>query len=1331
MTPDFPDPTAWQPPAPELLQELLPQYEIMSLLGRGGMGAVYQGRQPVLDRLVAIKILPPGLDKIDSSFSERFRHEAVAMAKLNHPGLVAVYDFGQTTNGMLYLVMEHVDGTDVAHMLAQMGRLPAEQAMAITAHVCDALKYAHERKVVHRDIKPANVMVGYNGVVKVADFGLAKMNQGGESTGLTQSGMAMGTMQYMAPEALTLGVSVDHRADIYAMGVMLYQMLTGQLPKGVFKPPSVLVAGLDPRYDAIITKAMKEDRSQRYQQVTELRRDLDALRTKPVAAVQAGTSQPPPAALNTMARPQRPGPAQISQRRQVSEGFNAGFWLPVLGMVGLLVAAYVWLAHPVRKSILRLEGEKLKVAAVSGGQADPQGMGGFKSGLWSQDSHLWWHDAQLGDTLTLTVPVREAGQQRMRAVMSGAGDYAVVAVSVDGIEVPGSPFDLQTEYICPTDILDWGVRDLKMGDHTVEVKLTGYHGSVRQNRPPPYGFGLDYIQLEPPEMPPAYASPGTDAAPLARPSASACTGRDSVRFLNSGEEIENRKSADQSKPRHTWAPRRGGMEWVQYEWETPQVLGECQVFWFDDSSVSGGICKLPHFWRLLYREASGAWVPVEAEIPSAAADAWNVVKFPAVRTTGLRISAQCQTGWSGGICRWKAIAADPAAVQPAAQRQPPDLLLGDLSPLRRQVGWDSYHANMLLALDKREKNYITVGGKPCPAYLWAHADSRLEFAIPAGYTHFSTVGVPLRNDRADMKHIGSGTWTFSIEVDGRPLFTSEQLVTYPGKELPMEVSFPPGSKRLTLLVDSCGDKNNDAAFWAYPTLSASAGTPARPEPPATPATPVPSKPGPSLPDTSKAGPPLPPGYVRVNTQPIFNGRDLTGWRGQSEFWSVEDGAITIKTTTEKRPKEFTSLVWKDEVRDFEFTCQFRISGGDSKAWRVSGIQFRSRMQNPATYTLAGYNADMDFDWRFTGNLVEKMARNFMFSRGTRVQLKDNSADPNKPLVEVLDTFGTADEVGKRIRRDGWSTYRIVTAGNRIQLYVNEQLTSDVTDDTSKAARSGLLGLSNLFSSVMTAQFKDLQLSELSPVSGGEVLTFGGHRYQFVPGKIAWYAARNKAEEMGGHLATLTTKLENDWAARTFFRYLPATNSNILLGGYRQGNEWRWVTGEPFTQTFWHSGEPNAGKNALLHLWRASDATDAAVWDDTWMDQDIAMVGFLVEWDDDGSPQGTPQRKIRLFAEKVDAALVNILSPLEREPDHRLRSSLMTMRDDLVAEGRSLPPTSLDAYRTAHALCVAMIAALDERSAASSGTAWTSRAEALRPVLEDLHTKLRELLPTVP
>ncbi len=275
----------WVPPTAEHLSKLLPQYEIECILGYGGMGAVYKGKQKSLHRAVAIKILPPGLEDEDASYVDRFKNEARVMAKFTHPAIVAVYDFGETTEGQLYIVMEFVDGTDVQKMLSAQGRLPPEHALAITAHVCDALLYAHEHGVIHRDIKPANILINMEGAVKVADFGLAKAEEHG-SSGLTKTGMAMGTPDYVAPEALVMGVNVDGRADLYAVGVMLYAMLTGNVPRGAFKPASVMIPGIDPRFDNIVQKAMQMDREERYQSAKEIRRDLDVILTTPL--VQAG-----------------------------------------------------------------------------------------------------------------------------------------------------------------------------------------------------------------------------------------------------------------------------------------------------------------------------------------------------------------------------------------------------------------------------------------------------------------------------------------------------------------------------------------------------------------------------------------------------------------------------------------------------------------------------------------------------------------------------------------------------------------------------------------------------------------------------------------------------------------------------------------------------------------------------------------------------------------------------------------------------------------------------------------------------------------------------------
>jgi serine/threonine protein kinase len=295
---------AWEPPSVEELSAQLHHYEIEALLGCGGMGAVYKGRQTSLDRPVAIKILPLEIGGHDTTYAQRFKNEAKAMAKLNHPGIVAVHDFGETSSGLLYFVMEFVEGTDVARMIAEQGRLHSEHAMAITAHVCDALGYAHSLGILHRDIKPANIMVGYDGRVKVADFGLAKLINGGESA-MTRSGVIMGTLPYMAPESLILGTDVDRRVDIYSVGVMLYQMLTGRLPQGLFEMPSQQIKGLDPRYDMIVATALRDDRELRYSSAEDLRLELDNILTQPVLKVEA-LSKDAPAALDTEARPRRP-----------------------------------------------------------------------------------------------------------------------------------------------------------------------------------------------------------------------------------------------------------------------------------------------------------------------------------------------------------------------------------------------------------------------------------------------------------------------------------------------------------------------------------------------------------------------------------------------------------------------------------------------------------------------------------------------------------------------------------------------------------------------------------------------------------------------------------------------------------------------------------------------------------------------------------------------------------------------------------------------------------------------------------------------------------------
>ncbi len=293
------------PPAPAELAPEFPDLEILELLGRGGMGAVYKARQRDLDRIVALKILRPGLD-VDPGFAERFAREARALAQLNHPGIVTLYEFGRGAAGRYFILMEFVDGVNLRQLLS-VGRLAPREALAIVPPLCDALQYAHDRGLVHRDIKPENILVDRLGRVKIADFGLARIvatdtSQPDDSSGagarrgetITFAGEVMGTPAYMAPEQRATPGSVDHRADLYALGVVFYQMLTGELPApDQLQPPSRRVR-LDVRLDEIVLRALETDPARRYAAASELKTRVETVAQDP-SSVVAGATTPVPA----------------------------------------------------------------------------------------------------------------------------------------------------------------------------------------------------------------------------------------------------------------------------------------------------------------------------------------------------------------------------------------------------------------------------------------------------------------------------------------------------------------------------------------------------------------------------------------------------------------------------------------------------------------------------------------------------------------------------------------------------------------------------------------------------------------------------------------------------------------------------------------------------------------------------------------------------------------------------------------------------------------------------------------------------------------------------
>lgn len=299
------------PLSPEEMAERFPNFAITEYLGRGGMGIVYKAQQKTLDRVVAIKVLA-GEWQDDPQFAERFEREAKTLAQMSHPSIVTVHDFGEA-DGLYYIVMEYVDGVNLRDLLTD-GNMAPEQALAIVPPICEALEYAHGKGVVHRDIKPENLLLDRDGRVKIADFGIASLV--GTKTEIS------GTPSYMAPEQLA--GSVDRRADIYALGVVLYEMLTGERPDENVVAPSKKVE-VDVKIDEMVLRALEKEPERRYQTAHEFQSTAEMLATyatKGDGGIDAGFQR-------TESSPERTGALLDSSR-----GFK-----PSYGIAGFATAA--------------------------------------------------------------------------------------------------------------------------------------------------------------------------------------------------------------------------------------------------------------------------------------------------------------------------------------------------------------------------------------------------------------------------------------------------------------------------------------------------------------------------------------------------------------------------------------------------------------------------------------------------------------------------------------------------------------------------------------------------------------------------------------------------------------------------------------------------------------------------------------------------------------------------------------------------------------------------------------------------------------------------------
>jgi hypothetical protein len=410
--------------------DLIPGYRLEKLVGTGGMGEVHKATQLSLNRIVAIKLLSPQLAQ-DGSFVARFQKEAAALATLHHPHIVSILEKGNT-QATYYLVMEFVDGPSLREQM-RSPHLEPFQALQMMLQICRAIDYAHNRGVIHRDLKPENILFDEQagGIPKVTDFGLASfLDDTSSRFALTSTHVAMGTLSYMAPEQRLDAKTADGRADIFALGLILYELLVGELPAGSYDPPSRRKPGLDPRLDGIIARCLKQAPADRYPTVADLIRDLEPL------VPNATTLRPV-----KLSRWQR---VKLAVRRAVHAFFQFLATLVVLAALGVLGVEWLRLTE---KRVQALPGTALTA------DLGPPSVRHVSGRL---DTNGTLRRVALGegpDTPSLLVagrPIEAQGKTLLFPPVEGQSRVGLARVDVVGLEGDTARFTARVSTVEPT-----------------------------------------------------------------------------------------------------------------------------------------------------------------------------------------------------------------------------------------------------------------------------------------------------------------------------------------------------------------------------------------------------------------------------------------------------------------------------------------------------------------------------------------------------------------------------------------------------------------------------------------------------------------------------------------------------------------------------------------------------------------------------------------------------------------------------------------------------------------------------------------------------------------